>query len=551
MKFFSKKSSKSFLFCLLLTICLGKISSSLFDLSYDLTDPSIRNQILTQFAGLEQNPSRTNLNFLSEENQCALRPNSTDSDFYYFLPMLKGKITTEGQEQKLEGECFQTTVLKLEKLSKQETIISITASDAKNIFCKDSYIISLTNFYSVKFLFLHGRHTISLKNLSDDDLNDIRVNGFRLFAFCQGFFEEVLSLIKTAELFLGGLGNNPDNSIPLLRPEVPEYMEKANVDFLKRFVNYDLEKRKDVVVNIDESEIKSGDFVAVHRLDGLDPMIMLGTGSQIGHTAVACWIDGELYVLESQDAWYWPKKNIQRNKWSQWLKWAHNADFNVAILPLKEEFRQKFDVEKALEFFATVEGNHYGYHNFIYSFIDTPSNNLPKYVNHETVVLIFSLIEKVAKSISDLIMGEGLNLRVGTKNLTIHEVAYEAAKKNMTIEELMAVPEKQGWMYTDGENYVCSCFVVAFYKAGGIFGDLEILPNEFYPKDIYQLNIFDRSYKERRPQACKDSDPDVEYCQIMGRWKITLNDYSSIEPYSHMNERCPSVAPNFFRPQGC
>ena len=34
------------------------------------------------------------------------------------------------------------------------------------------------------------------------------------------------------------------------------------------------------------SELKSGDVLLIRLLDGLDPLIMWGTGSHIGHTAV-------------------------------------------------------------------------------------------------------------------------------------------------------------------------------------------------------------------------------------------------------------------------
>lgn len=56
--------------------------------------------------------------------------------------------------------------------------------------------------------------------------------------------------------------------------------------------------------------------------------------------------------------------------------------------------------------------------------------------------------------------------------------------------ELMAMPEKEGWIYEgieprDGRSYVCSCFVTAVYKAAGIFDDMEIESTEFSPKDVY------------------------------------------------------------------
>lgn len=87
--------------------------------------------------------------------------------------------------------------------------------------------------------------------------------------------------------------------IHTFQPKVPEYMEKANKEFMKWAVNYDLVERPTRKVQIDQSQIKSGDYFAVMRLDGLDPMIMYGTGSHSGHTVMAMRFDGELYIVES------------------------------------------------------------------------------------------------------------------------------------------------------------------------------------------------------------------------------------------------------------
>jgi len=98
--------------------------------------------------------------------------------------------------------------------------------------------------------------------------------------------------------------------VPMFGPKVPEYMEKANKDFLQWAVNFTLVERETRKVEIDENTIKSGDYFAILRLDGLDPMIMYGTGSHSGHTVMAQWMDGHLYIVESQDAWYWPVHRI-------------------------------------------------------------------------------------------------------------------------------------------------------------------------------------------------------------------------------------------------
>jgi hypothetical protein len=43
----------------------------------------------------------------------------------------------------------------------------------------------------------------------------------------------------------------------------------------------------------------------------------------------------------------------------------------------------------------------------------------------------------------------------------------------------------------------------------------------------------------------------LPYCQLMGKFYWELDNYSTIKPYDHMNERCPSLAPDFIREEGC
>ena len=148
-------------------------------------------------------------------------------------------------------------------------------------------------------------------------------------------------------------------------------------------------------------------------------------------------------------------------------------------------------------------------------------------------------------------MTENINLKIGTKGLTFQQVIAEAARKGYSFEQVLAMPEPEGLKYSDGLNYVCSCFVVAFWKHGGMFGDLDFSPNEFGPRDVYMLDVFDKNVV--RPQECIDDNPDIPYCQLMGKFRFVLEDelYSSIKPYAHMNERCSSQGPDFIREEGC
>ena len=164
---------------------------------------------------------------------------------------------------------------------------------------------------------------------------------------------------------------------------------------------------------------------------------------------------------------------------------------------------------------------------------------------------LFTVLEKISKETATLMMGEAFNMRIGTRNLTLAQATAEAARQGYTFEQVVAMPEGDDWEYSNGKNYVCACFVARFYKAGGLFDGFDILANEFTPKDVVQLDFWDKDYKEKRPQACKDVDPELPYCQIMGKFKVPIPGYSTIPLYDHMNEKCPSLGPDFYRPSDC
>lgn len=284
-------------------------------------------------------------------------------------------------------------------------------------------------------------------------------------------------------------------------------------------------------------------------------MIMYGTGSHSGHTVMAQRIDGKLYIVESQDSWYWPTHRIQRTLFSEWIKYAENCDFNVVYMPLSDEMRAKYNSTAALEFFSKTQGLPYGYHNFLYGWIDTPELNFPKLLPKDLVPIAFAIIEKFDKNLTDTFFTQSLNKKLGTSGLSISGIAAEASKKGMKVTGIMAMVEEDGWEYTgeyhDGESMVCSSFVAAMWKAGGLFDDKPFNAVEQSPKDVYQYDIFNKTYGETRPQACKDADPDSPHCQLIGKYRLYFPGFSSIPVYPHMNEKCPSMAPKFERTENC
>jgi len=186
--------------------------------------------------------------------------------------------------------------------------LTITTAKPKTDLCHDIFFFGTTEFNQVEDISEEGTHIVTFKNLNADASVDVGRNGIKVYMFCEGYINTFTAVWKTMLAFIGGL--TPDPDLPIIGSHVPPYMEKANIDFLRNVMKYDMEERPIHEVQIDPNTIQSGDFFAIVRLDGLDPMIMYGTGGHVGHTVMALRMDGELYIVESQDGWYWPVSGI-------------------------------------------------------------------------------------------------------------------------------------------------------------------------------------------------------------------------------------------------
>eukprot|EP00744_Colponema_vietnamica_P002476 GILI01003875.1.p2 GENE.GILI01003875.1~~GILI01003875.1.p2 ORF type:complete len:573 (+),score=211.74 GILI01003875.1:60-1778(+) len=467
------------------------------------------------------------------------------SDYFRFAPEFKA-APRPGETKEWHGACFQNAKASVSVKDETTIVVEVELSNAASRTCRDLYLIASPYRFHIEEDFFHGKHTIEFKNAKPEELVDLQLHGLRIFRFCNPALKTISSLLKTLKMFLGGFGKG---DYPIIGKRVPAYMDKANKEFLAAAINWNLEERPVKVVDLEETEVFPGDFVAITRLDGIDPIIMWGTGSHIGHTAVVINFDGAPHVCESQDGWYWPTHGIQCNPWKLWVKQAAEADFHVAILPLKPEIRAKFDNEAAVRAYKEVGGLPYGYHNFLFGWIDTPRENLPAYLSPEIFGVLFPVIDKLLPQVMSIFFNEAINLRLGTKGLNTVELMAELDRRNIKLEEAIAMVEQDEWVYSDGHSLVCSVFATYIYKASGILGDINVMHTEFTPRDVYSLNIFDNSFN--RAQKCADADPDLPYCQILGKYKLTLPGYSTIQPYSHMAEKCPSMGPDYFRPEGC
>lgn len=399
--------------------------------------------------------------------------------------------------------------------------------------------------FHIEVFYFEGPHTFTFNMPSVSEQEDVSYGGVKAFMTCDGMLDETVAILRTVELFFD---TSADTSL-----EVPQYMVDANLRFLSETIGYNMEPRPTNFVDIDESLVQSGDFFGVVRLDGTSPMIMYGTGGRFSHCTEALRFEDGLYIIESQGAGYWPVNGIQRTPFATWIQMARERDYNVAWLPLKPEIAEVYNVEAAREFFFQNEGLPYGYHNFLYGWLDTQYSNLPPLMPNEWMPIVLAQYEKVNFDETYKMYTAGLNMRMGTTGLSIPEIAGLAALQGKSLQDLMAEVEVEGWEYSDGRSYVCSAFVAGVWQAAGIFGEgVHVNATEFQPYDDYRLAFFNKNFD--RPQACIDADPNLSYCQIMGKYRIDLqyDQYSSVEPYSNMYETCTSIWPNYeLTPMGC
>jgi len=102
----------------------------------------------------------------------------------------------------------------------------------------------------------------------------------------------------------------------------------------------------------------------------------------------------------------------------------------------------KFDVEKAKKWFFETEGLPYGYHNFLFGWMDTQRDNLPPALSNELLPVVMQMVSEIKPKVIDTFFIQALNKRIGNPGCTdLACVATVAAGLNMSIQDVIAIPE--------------------------------------------------------------------------------------------------------------
>lgn len=155
-----------------------------------------------------------------------------------------------------------------------------------------------------------------------------------------------------------------------------------------------------------------------------------------------------------------PPYGIIRTPYSRWIQLAHQADYHIGLLPIAPDHAKAFDETKFWAWFkGTMEGQPYGFHNFIYSFLDTadPMANLPKPFDDAVATWLVSFLDRLLGDSGEVnmysIFTAALNQRLKTNCRTMDCIFPVLLAKNLTLGEATAIPEQDEWKYDDGKNF--------------------------------------------------------------------------------------------------
>ncbi|KAL2904236.1 Trypsin-6 [Bienertia sinuspersici] len=466
------------------------------------------------------------------------------------MPSYVGSVTPlNNQSIQWKGACFYENSARLEFTDNGDTglgggLLHLKTSSAHSWTCMDLYVFATPYRVTWDYYFASSDHTLKIGSWEEAaELEYVKQHGISVFLLPSGMLGTFLSLVDVLPLF-------SDST----------WGQHANLAFLEKHMGATFEKRPQpwqTIIN--PEDVHSGDFLAVSKIrgrwGGFETLEKWVTGAFAGHTAV-CLKDehGSLWVGESGHENEKGEEIIAIIPWDEWWELALKDKSNpqIALLPLHPDMRAKFNSTAAWEFARSMSGKPYGYHNMIFSWIDTIGDNFPPPLDAHLVISVMSMWTRVQPAYAANMWNEALNKRLGTEGLDLYEILLEIENRGIAFEQLLTIPEQDEWVYSDGKSTTCVAFILAMYKEAGIFDPLydSIQVTEFTIRDAYMLKIFE-SNTTRLPSWCNTNYRQVPFCQILGEYHMELPEYNTIEPYANMNENCPSLPPHYQRPLKC
>lgn len=369
-----------------------------------------------------------------------------------FLPEFIGAAAVGSHPLSFSSPCFTSNYASVTSVPGANGTATLTlnvTSSSGGFLCSDFYLAATAE--AVQLIEVTAAGTLTYKMpVSAARATWVAREGVRFFRFMHDPVTSALDLLATVGMFVPSL----------IEPTLDNASVATNLGFLRDYIGFEAEVRpvaNSSVVTMDWDIVQSGDLMMVQRLDGLGVLEDWGTGAVTTHTVMPIRRPDGLYIFESTtlDAYWKLADGVQINPLDAWLANAGNASFNVVHIPLSAEIRARWNNTAAEAFIAEAVAGHwpYGYSNFIATFFDTPAS-LPWPASWQLIEVIFNLLESIDPAITNQLMADGLNLRLGTTGLDLTQIADAAAARNMTFAQLLSVPEEDSWIYPNGPNMV-------------------------------------------------------------------------------------------------
>ncbi|KAI3954036.1 hypothetical protein MKW98_017860 [Papaver atlanticum] len=459
------------------------------------------------------------------------------------LPSFVGSVSPNNGSIEWKGACFYGNQARMEFTSGTTGdddkglgggVLYLKTDEAHSWTCMDLYVFATPYRVTWDYYFSAREHTLKIDAWEEPaELEYVKEHGISVFLMPSGMLGTFMSLIDVLPLF--------SNSA---------WGQNANLAFLQKHMGASFERRsKPWIATINPDDVHSGDFLALSKIrgrwGGFETLEKWVTGAFAGHTSVC---------LKDDSGKLWGEEIIVVIPWEEWWELAlkDNSNPHIALLPLHPDMRAKFNATAAWAYARSMSGKPYGYHNMIFSWIDTIAENYPPPLDSHLVVSLMSMWTRVQPAYAANMWNEALNKRLGTEGLDLYGILDETEKRGITFDHLLTIPEQDDWIYSDGKSTTCVAFILEMYKEAGLFGPIasSIQVTEFTIRDAYVLKLFENN-QTRLPIWCNNENDQLPFCQILGEYRMELPQYNTIEPYAKMNENCPSLPPTYERPVKC
>eukprot|EP00770_Monocercomonoides_exilis_P009435 MONOS_9390.1-p1 / transcript=MONOS_9390.1 / gene=MONOS_9390 / organism=Monocercomonoides_exilis_PA203 / gene_product=unspecified product / transcript_product=unspecified product / location=Mono_scaffold00386:45808-47001(+) / protein_length=398 / sequence_SO=supercontig / SO=protein_coding / is_pseudo=false len=294
--------------------------------------------------------------------------------------------------------------------------------------------------------------------------------------------------------------------------------EKDLISFTEEQLGYHLIPKDPKPLMDIEPYLKSGDVLALHKLDGLSQLHWYFTGSHVSHVGIIVREDAEepgdekgrvmIYETTSNDFFPGPPtpwgNGFRRTEFKQWIDSYSAANYSIAWLPLANDVSQRFvsGKEKAVEWF---EKNLQALTNVSlpYAHIDDLENNLPQDFSPNVVVLSLMFLEQKYPNVINRLFVKGMSMRLyhhfgAGPCTTVGDCLEECQRVGVDIFTLMNLEEREEWKYDTGTSVHPAALVMAMLREAGAFSDAQSVLSP-HTKDEIRFETKRKEHQKKDP----------------------------------------------------